>query len=171
MLRKNEYELLVGLFTWVKRSVHFNAQKLDSPSAVLGVKRVLSFNHGVCTYIRKQGSQMVCFRTKNPTLGKFWRVLQRKILAYFMNIWSILRHYKYFMAIWYILWLFGIFSPVLVSCTKKNLATLSESINASTYRHGINVSPSEEKLNRYIQKGRLPNYLLQKWRHHYPILT
>jgi hypothetical protein len=30
----------------------------------------------------------------------------------------------YFVAIWYILWLFGIFSPVWVYCTKKNLATL-----------------------------------------------
>jgi hypothetical protein len=28
------------------------------------------------------------------------------------------------MAIWYILWPFGIFSPVLVCCSKKNLATL-----------------------------------------------
>jgi hypothetical protein len=30
----------------------------------------------------------------------------------------------YFMAIWYILWSFGIFSPVLVCCTKEHLATL-----------------------------------------------
>jgi hypothetical protein len=30
----------------------------------------------------------------------------------------------YFMAIWYILWLFGIFFPVLVCWTNKNLATL-----------------------------------------------
>jgi hypothetical protein len=28
----------------------------------------------------------------------------------------------YFVAIWYILWLFGILFPVLVFCTKKNLA-------------------------------------------------
>jgi hypothetical protein len=28
------------------------------------------------------------------------------------------------MVIWYILWLFGIFFPVLECCTKKNLATL-----------------------------------------------
>jgi hypothetical protein len=31
---------------------------------------------------------------------------------------------KYFMAVWCILWSFGIFFPALVSCTKKNLATL-----------------------------------------------
>jgi hypothetical protein len=32
---------------------------------------------------------------------------------------------KYFMVIWYILWQFGIFCPVLVFWTKKNLATLA----------------------------------------------
>jgi hypothetical protein len=30
----------------------------------------------------------------------------------------------YFVAIWYNSWLFGIFFPILVDCTKKNLATL-----------------------------------------------
>jgi hypothetical protein len=30
------------------------------------------------------------------------------------------------MAIWYILWSFGIFRPVLVFCTKNNLATLRD---------------------------------------------
>jgi hypothetical protein len=30
---------------------------------------------------------------------------------------------EYFMPIWYILWLFWYISPVLVCCTKKNLAT------------------------------------------------
>jgi hypothetical protein len=38
-----------------------------------------------------QGCQMVCFKTKNPNLGKFWKVLQWKILVYFTTIWSILR--------------------------------------------------------------------------------
>jgi hypothetical protein len=33
-------------------------------------------------------------------------------------------HLIYFMFIWYILCLFGIFFPLLVYCTKKNLATL-----------------------------------------------
>jgi hypothetical protein len=37
----------------------------------------------------------------------------------FTAIWYI------FLAMWEISWLFGIFSPVLVRCTKKNLATLS----------------------------------------------
>jgi hypothetical protein len=47
------------------------------------------------------------FRTMNPNLGKFWRVLQTKMFAYFMHIfWSILRplgkfcgHLVYFVAI------------------------------------------------------------------------
>jgi hypothetical protein len=58
---------------------------------------------------------MVCFQTKNPNLGKFCRVLQWKILVYFMTIWSILRpleifygHLVYFVVIWYIFPRFGI---------------------------------------------------------------
>jgi hypothetical protein len=37
-------------------------------------------------------------------------------------------HLVHFTAIWYILCLFDIISPVLVCCTKKNLATLHETI-------------------------------------------
>jgi hypothetical protein len=33
---------------------------------------------------------MVCFQTKNPNLGKFWRALEWKMLLYFMTIWNIL---------------------------------------------------------------------------------
>jgi hypothetical protein len=65
-----------------------------------------------------QGCQMVCFQTKNTNLGQFWRVLQWKMLVYFMAIWYILWPF------WYSLWLFGIFFPVLVCCINKNLATL-----------------------------------------------
>jgi hypothetical protein len=71
---------------------------------------------------------MVCFKTKNPNLGKFWRFLQWKILAKLWTIWSILRpleifysHLVYFVVIGYIF-------PVLVSCTKKNLATLAAAV-------------------------------------------
>jgi hypothetical protein len=38
-----------------------------------------------------QGCQMVNFKTKNPNLGKFWRILSWKTLVYFMAIWSISR--------------------------------------------------------------------------------
>jgi hypothetical protein len=51
---------------------------------------------------------MVCFQTKNPKLGKFWRVLQWKVLVYFMDTWSILRSFGivrgnlvYFSPFWY----------------------------------------------------------------------
>jgi hypothetical protein len=81
---------------------------------------------------------MVCFQTKNPNLGKFWRALDWKMLIYFMAIWNILMifgifydHLEHFVFIWYILCSFGTFCvhlvhfvPVLVSCTKKNMATL-----------------------------------------------
>jgi hypothetical protein len=39
----------------------------------------------------EQGCQMVHFRTKNPNLGKFCRVLQWKMFVYFTAIWYILR--------------------------------------------------------------------------------
>jgi hypothetical protein len=65
--------------------------------------------------IISQGFQMVCFQTKNPNLGKFWRVLLWNILVYFMTIWSILwpleifyGHLVYFVVIWYIFPRFGI---------------------------------------------------------------
>jgi hypothetical protein len=73
-----------------------------------------------------QSCQIVRFQTKNPTLGKFWRVL------YVMeNLGIFYDHLVNYTAIGNILWPFGIFyghfgifSPVLVYCTKKNLATL-----------------------------------------------
>jgi hypothetical protein len=43
-----------------------------------------------------QGCQMVCFQTKNPILGKFWSVLQKKMMVYFMDTWSILRSFVLF---------------------------------------------------------------------------
>jgi hypothetical protein len=58
------------------------------------------------------------FKPKNPNLGKFWRVLQWKILVYFVTNRSILRpleifygHLVYFVVIWYIFPRFGIFVP------------------------------------------------------------
>jgi hypothetical protein len=47
--------------------------------------------------------QMAYFQTKNPDLGKFWRVLQWKMLVYYTAIWFILR-----------LHVFGIFYGYLV---------------------------------------------------------
>jgi hypothetical protein len=68
-----------------------------------------------------QDCQTVYFQTKNPNLGKFWRGSDWKMLINFRAIWNTLRafgifydHWVHFVFVWYI----------LVSCTKKNLATL-----------------------------------------------
>jgi hypothetical protein len=41
-----------------------------------------------------QGCQTVCFQTKNPNLGKFWRVLLWKILVYFLPFGLFYGHWK-----------------------------------------------------------------------------
>jgi hypothetical protein len=62
---------------------------------------------------------MVRFRTKNTNLGKFWKVLQEKMLAYFYV------HLVYFTATGNILWPFMVYFaviwyifPVLVCCAQ-----------------------------------------------------
>jgi hypothetical protein len=57
---------------------------------------------------------MLYSQTKNPNMGNFWRALQKKMLVYFMGIWSILQpfgilygHLVYFVVIWYISPRFG----------------------------------------------------------------
>jgi hypothetical protein len=52
----------------------------------------------------------VCIRVArwfDPNLGKFWRVVQWKMLYYIILFYG---HLNYFMAIWYIMWYFGLFS-------------------------------------------------------------
>jgi hypothetical protein len=44
---------------------------------------------------------MVCFQTKNPSLGKFWRALEWKMLVYFTAIWHILGPFGNVVVIWY----------------------------------------------------------------------
>jgi hypothetical protein len=68
---------------------------------------------------------MVCFQTEK-NLGKFWRVLQWKMMVNFMTLGPFYGD----------LWTFGkvrgnlvfIFFPVLVFCTKKYLATLHSTV-------------------------------------------
>jgi hypothetical protein len=69
-------------------------------------------------YLGMQGCQMVYFHAQNPTLGIFWRVLEWKMLVYFMTIWNILRSFgkfygrlALFVFIWYIFSRFGMFGP------------------------------------------------------------
>jgi hypothetical protein len=71
-----------------------------------------------------QGCQMVGFQTKNPNLGKFFSALEWKIFIIVWPLGIFYGHLGYFMTIWYILCSCGTFFPVLVSRTKKNLATL-----------------------------------------------
>jgi hypothetical protein len=75
--------------------------------------------------IERWGCQMVCFQTKNPNLGKFWRALDWKMLIYFMPIRNSLQTFGIFYNHLALLCSFGTFLPVLVSCIKKNLATLN----------------------------------------------
>jgi hypothetical protein len=67
---------------------------------------------------------MVCFQTKNPNLGKFWRALEWKSLVHSLAILNILRPFGTLYGHLVILWQFDIFSHVLVYCVEKNLATL-----------------------------------------------
>jgi hypothetical protein len=58
-----------------------------------------------------------------------WRAFEWKILVYFIAIWNIFRPlgigilwpFGHFVVIWYDL-------PILVNCTKKNLATLDRTL-------------------------------------------
>jgi hypothetical protein len=59
---------------------------------------------------------------QNPNLGKFGKVLQRKMLGPFCLFCS---QFVFFITSWFILWSFGTIFPFLVCCTEKNLATLA----------------------------------------------
>jgi hypothetical protein len=57
----------------------------------------------------QRGCQMVYFQAKNPTLGKFLRALDFKLLMYFIAVWNICQtfgiffdHLVHFVFIWYI---------------------------------------------------------------------
>jgi hypothetical protein len=59
---------------------------------------------------------------------KCFGMLFYRPLVCFTAIW-----YLHFIVIWYILGSFGIFFPVLISCTKKNLATLLPAVINALY--------------------------------------
>jgi hypothetical protein len=52
----------------------------------------------------KQGCQMVCFQTKNPNLGEFWRALVWKMLVNFKVICKTLRSFGVFYGHLVMLW-------------------------------------------------------------------
>jgi hypothetical protein len=71
------------------------------------------------------------FHTQNPTLGKFWRVLERKL--WHTYLWPFLifyAHLVYFVVLWFIF-------PVLLCCTKKDLATLVLSKRNARWSNGV----------------------------------
>jgi hypothetical protein len=74
---------------------------------------------------------MVLSQTKNPNLGKFWRAFEWKMLVYLMTIgniiWPLGIIYSRFSLLSY-----GIFFPFWYVWTKKNLATLTLSIQVRT---------------------------------------
>jgi hypothetical protein len=59
-----------------------------------------------------QGCQVVYFQTKNPNVGKRWRLLQWKLLVYFMTFGLFYGHFLY------ILWSFGILGGNLVNSSR-----------------------------------------------------
>jgi hypothetical protein len=59
---------------------------------------------------------MVCFQTKNPNLGKFWRALDWKLLYISCPFGIFYGDLGYFITSWYILYSFGTFSTILFSC-------------------------------------------------------
>jgi hypothetical protein len=95
------------------------------------------------------GCQMVYFQTKRPNLGKLWRALDCKMLLYFWPFGIFYGHLRYFITIWCILCSFGTFFPVLVSCTKKNLATLSSET----------LKLKEEKKSKKSQLSNFPQFV------------
>jgi hypothetical protein len=98
-----------------------------------------------------QGCQMVFFKTKNQNLGKFWTVFKWKMWVNFNDIWPIYCYLEYLVAILYILWSFWYIFPVLVCCTKKNLAAQDFSSFAThkiflTTRRPLEMTSPEQKL-------------------------
>jgi hypothetical protein len=63
---------------------------------------------------------MVCFQTKNPNSGKFWRALEWKMLVYFMAIWNILRPFGIFYDHW-VMWKYDVFSPFWYTYSVNNI--------------------------------------------------
>jgi hypothetical protein len=59
------------------------------PNADLHLKGQTT-GHPISFTDEELGCQMVCFQTKNPNWGKFWRALDCKMLVYFVAIWNFL---------------------------------------------------------------------------------
>jgi hypothetical protein len=84
--------------------------------------RVVVGEQTICRRIcaQKQGCQMVYFQYQKSQFGYVLDHYGMQNVGIFIVI------FDYFRAILYILWSSGIFPTVLVSCTAKNLATLTK---------------------------------------------
>jgi hypothetical protein len=73
---------------------------------------------------------MVHFQTKKSQFGSILEGVAMEDVGIFYDrlVYFTANWYTYFMAIWYILWSFGILFPILLCCTKKNLATLMSTV-------------------------------------------
>jgi hypothetical protein len=94
----------VCLFCTLKLCPHLCMYVTRSHAYIVVPDRTRMFTY---TLTSNQGCQMVNFQTKNPNLGKFSRVLQCKMLVYFMSIWYLLQpfgvfygHLFHFRVIW-----------------------------------------------------------------------
>jgi hypothetical protein len=68
------------------------------------IKSVLVEREKKNGFRRNRGCQMVCFQTKNPNLGTFWRALKWKLPVYFTVIWNILQSFGMFYGYLVMLW-------------------------------------------------------------------
>jgi hypothetical protein len=73
---------------------------------------------------------MEYIENNNSNLGVFWRALEWKMLVYFLPFETVYGHLIYFMDLYIHGTICGnlVFLPVLVCCTKQNLATLGISM-------------------------------------------
>jgi hypothetical protein len=69
---------------------------------------------------------MEYFKTKMPNLDKILEGVGMERMLCSMAIWNLLRPFGTFYGQLAIKWQFGIYSPILVYCVKKNLATLTQ---------------------------------------------
>jgi hypothetical protein len=89
---------------------------------------------GLVILTLQPGCQMVCFQTKNPNLGTFWRVLQWKMLV--NSTYGHLVHFYglllYFMDIWYILWSFWYIFCFLAALLTTHVVSSDRLLNTDT---------------------------------------
>jgi hypothetical protein len=90
------------------------------------------------------------FSNQKYQFGQIWEGLRRE------NVDILYSLSEYFMDIWDSLLPFGTFFPVLVSCTKKNLATLicAENLHSSKCSHHVlsarRISSDSKRLHEHI---------------------